>query len=416
MRLTTIILYDLFIRFYLIAVHVASIWNEKAKLWVKGREKFPDFKFETKSIWMHCASLGEFEQGRPLLEKIKKEFPQYPVVLSFFSPSGYESAKNFKGADQIIYLPADTILNAKKLITQINPAVVFWVKYEYWYHYLTEIKKRDIPLLLVSAIFRESQPFFKFYGGFWRRLLHSFTHFFVQNNRSLELLQSLGFAENSSVSGDTRFDRVIDIAQKNSSIEHINEFKGDNRLIVAGSTWKEDIELLAKYSKQRQDLTFIIAPHEINKDSLIETEQLFSEVIFYSDLAHGKEFKKMSNIMIVDNIGMLSRLYAYADITYVGGGFNKSGIHNTLEAAVYGKPVIFGPYYQKFSEAVSLVKIGGGYSIRNYRELQSIMDLLLNNQNKLLKSGKASLGLVYDKQGATEKIFRYVKENLLLTS
>jgi len=358
---------------------------------------------------MHCASLGEFEQGRPVLENLKKSYPEHSIVLSFFSPSGYLSAQKHKDNYQIIYLPLDTAFNAKKIISRINPGIVLWVKYEYWYHHLTEIKKGNIPLLLISGIFRENQPFFKFYGHLWRKILRSFTHFFVQNSHSKLLLESIGFNENITISGDTRFDRVIEIAENKVPVEGIDAFKENNRLLVAGSTWKEDVQMLAEYAKKNPSLKFVIAPHEISMHSLKETKNIFSNAVLYSELKINSALSETSNVLIIDNIGMLSRLYAYADICYIGGGFNKSGIHNTLEAAAYGKPVVFGPHYKKFEEANRLIKEGGGATFRNYSELEKILNEFIGNPEKLMEAGKKAKEIVYNSKGATEKISAYIK-------
>jgi 3-deoxy-D-manno-octulosonic-acid transferase len=409
MNIFPVILYNLFIQLYAFAIRIASIWNKKAKFWIEGRKAFPSFEHKEKTIWMHCASLGEFEQGRPVLENLKKSYPEHSIVLSFFSPSGYQSAQKFYGADQIIYLPLDTAFNAKEIISRINPGIVLWVKYEYWYHYLTEIKKSNIPLLLISGIFRENQPFFKFYGHLWRKILESFTHFFVQNSHSKFLLESIGFNENITISGDTRFDRVIEIAENKAPVEGIDVFKDKNRLLVAGSTWKEDVQMLAEYAKKNPSLKFIIAPHEISTHSLKETKNFFSKAVLYSELTTNSAMDKTSNVLIIDNIGMLSRLYAYADISYIGGGFNKSGIHNTLEAAVYGKPVIFGPHYKKFEEANRLINEGGGASFKNYSELEKILDHYLGNSEKIKTAGINAKEIVYGGKGATEKISAYIR-------
>ena len=364
---------------------------------------------------MHCASLGEFEQGRPLLEKIKKDYPLYKIVITFFSPSGYEIRKNYTGADAVFYLPMDSAGNAKRFIDIIRPDLVLWVKYEYWYYYLTELKKRSIPVLLVSGIFRESQPFFKWYGKIWTEMLHSFKHLFVQNENSLLLVQPL-LREKASFNGDTRFDRVIDIAEKVEEWPEINLFCSGHIVIVAGSTWEEDETELIHYVKAHPEIKFIIAPHEVDKDNLADVKKEFKKSVFYSQLNAIKEVSANTNVLIIDNIGMLAKLYKYATITYVGGGFNSSGIHNSLEAAVYGRPVIFGPVYEKFAEAKGLVKCGGAFSISNALELEKLLNGLLNSEEKLLQSSTAAKEYVYQNRGATERIMHYIAENRLLIS
>lgn len=365
---------------------------------------------------MHCASLGEFEQGRPVLEEIKNKYPAYKIVVSFFSPSGYEIRKNYPGADTIIYLPIDNLNNAKKLIAAINPSLVIWVKYEYWYYYLTELKKRNIPVILVSGIFRETQPFFKWYGGIWKIMLGCFQQLFVQNESSKKLLSKIGIEKNVSVTGDTRFDRVIAIADKKEPVKFIIGFVGGKQVLVAGSSWEDDEIELIHYVKAHPEIKFIIAPHEIDKESMEDVKKEFTNSIFYSELETGILVPENINVLIIDNIGMLSRLYQYADITYVGGGFRKDGIHNILEAAVYRKPVIFGPVYEKFAEARDLVEAGGAFTINNALELEALLDRLFKNKIELEKTCKIAGDYVHSKKGATQKIMDYVTENRLLTN
>ena len=275
------LVYQLFIHAYRLGISIAAYWNPKAKLWVAGRTQFPSMNDNSKkTIWMHCASLGEFEQGRPLLEAIKKYYPGKKIVLTFFSPSGYEVMKDYKDADHIFYLPIDSRANAAKMIEVINPGLVLWVKYEFWYYYLTELKNRNIPVLMVSGIFRESQPFFKWYGGIWQKMLQCFTHFFVQNEASMELLSLIGIKENISISGDTRFDRVIEIAEKFEPLPLIEKFCGDSKVIVAGSTWEEDEEELTHYVKSNPQIKFIIAPHEIDAENLKDVKKEFPTSLF----------------------------------------------------------------------------------------------------------------------------------------
>lgn len=380
---------------------------------MNGRKKFPSFGAEGKTVWMHCASLGEFEQGRPLIKKIKQDHPSYKIVVTFFSPSGYEIRKNYSGADAIFYLPMDGAANAEKFIDTIQPDLVLWIKYEYWYYYLTALKKRNIPVLLVSGIFRESQPFFKWYGKIWKEMLHSFKHLFVQNESSMKLVQP-ELNEKVSLNGDTRFDRVIDIAEKFEELPEIKLYCGNSKVVVAGSTWEEDETELIHYVKAHPEIKFIIAPHEIDKENMAEVKKEFKKSIFYSHLQAIKEVSANTNVLIIDNIGMLSRLYKYATVTYVGGGFNISGIHNVLEAAVYGRPVIFGPVYEKFAEAKGLVESGGAFSINNALELEKLLNDLFSSTEKLLQSSNAAREYVYQNRGATERIMGYIAENRLL--
>ena len=414
MDIVNLLLYTIFLKLYLFVIYIASIWNVKARTWIKGRKKFPSFNsVATDTIWMHCASLGEFEQGRPLIETIRKEYPAYTIVITFFSPSGYEIVKDYKGADHIFYLPYDSGSNAKKFISVINPKLVLWVKYEFWHHYLLELKNRNIPTLLISGALRKEQPFFRWYGNFWRKMLTRFTYFFVQNISSKILLERIGI-ENITVSGDTRFDRVINIAENFDDLPWIMEFCGNSKVIVAGSTWEDDEAELVHYAKTNRDIKFIIAPHEVDKENLDDVKKEFKGSLFYSEL-NDLTINK-SNILIIDNIGMLSRLYKYADITYVGGGFGYDGLHNILEASVYGKPVLFGPEFEKNFEAEELIECGGGITITNALELERTLTNLFNNPEELEKRSVAAKNYVYSNAGATKKIMDYIQEKRLLTS
>ena len=403
--------YDFFIHFYSFIIGLASIWNPKARLWVDGRKHFPVFNSEKKKIWFHCASLGEFEQGRPVLEALKDKFPQYEIVLSFFSPSGYEIRKNYPLADHVIYLPIDTPKNAQKLIETINPALVIWVKYEYWFHYLSQLKSKNIPVILISGIFRRSQPFFKPYGGFWKNILKSFNLIYVQDDTSVQLLKEIGIT-NAAISGDTRFDRVYAIAAENKTLPEIAAFTKNDFTVVAGSTWEEDENLLASFIQKNNSVKFIIAPHEISPSNLNRLKATFQNAIFYSEWK--KDMTSSSHVLIIDNIGMLSALYKYASVAFIGGGFNKSGIHNTLEAAVYGKPVFFGPNYKKFAEAAALVEKGAAYSVTSPSEFNKGLALFVQDENKLLATGKVSGEFVKSKIGATHIVVNYITENRLL--
>jgi 3-deoxy-D-manno-octulosonic-acid transferase len=411
--------YQLFIRLYPITINLASPFNHKAKLWIKGRKGIFDKMKETVTgqplIWMHCASLGEFEQGRPLLEKIRREYPGHKILLTFFSPSGYEVRKNYTGADYIFYLPMDNMQNAVRFYEIAQPKLVLFIKYEFWNYYLQEAKKRNVPLLLVSAIFRKSQPFFKWHGHFYRKMLQCFTHIFVQNKESLRLLQSVGFTVNISLAGDTRFDRVIEIAEGFHPIPSVESFCFGSDVIVAGSTWTEDDKELAHYANSRDNIKFIIAPHNIGKDRLAECRRLYKHSILFSGLTT-PNLAAGCNTIIIDNIGMLSSLYKYATVTYVGGGFGADGVHNVLEAAVFGKPVVFGPEYSKFIEAVELVENGGAITIENAQELEAKFDTLLKKGADYTKSCNAALSYVYSNKGSTEKILKFIYENRLLTN
>ena len=417
------LLYNIFLVLYAVGVRITALWGSKARKWIAGRKGlFNDIHLQLqnssrRSIWMHCASLGEFEQGRPLLEKLKLYYPGYPVILSFFSPSGYEVMKNYTGADHVFYLPMDSKTNAKKFIEAVNPSLVLWVKYEYWFYYLDELRLRNIPVILVSGVFRDGQPFFRFYGGIWRKMLSCFSHFFVQNEMSAALLEEIHIDKNITLNGDTRFDRVLDIARNFEPVQGINNFCGNEKVIVAGSTWEEDEIELKHYIKTHPAIRFIIAPHEINRIHLQELKKEFPEALFYSSFIKEKTaLINHRNLLIIDNVGMLSRIYKYATITYVGGGFGKEGVHNVLEAAVYGKPVVFGPAYGKFLEAVGLVQAGGAISFDYPMGLEEILDGLIENEAALKKMGAAAKNFVSAQEGATDKIIHYIQENRLLTN
>jgi 3-deoxy-D-manno-octulosonic-acid transferase len=368
-----------------------------------------------KTIWMHCASLGEFEQGRPVLEALKAAYPAYRIVLTFFSPSGYAVKKNYAGADAVYYLPMDGKNNAAQFIDAVNPALVLWVKYEYWYYYLTGLQKRNTPVLLISGIFRPGQPFFTWYGLVWQQMLHCFTLLFVQNEASKALLGTIGISDKVMVTGDTRFDRVLQLAAQAEEIPAIAAFCSGSRVLVAGSTWEEDEAELIHYVRAHPEIKFIIAPHEINAANLQDVKKEFKGAVFYSDLS-SKEVAADTHILIIDNIGMLSRLYRYADIAYIGGGFGSDGVHNVLEAAVYGKPVVFGPEYEKYIEAEGLVDCGGAFSIENALELEKLMNRLLADAAALTAAGKSAGDFVQQHSGAAKNIVGYIQEKRLLTN
>jgi 3-deoxy-D-manno-octulosonic-acid transferase len=366
---------------------------------------------------MHCASLGEFEQGKPVLKKIQENFAGVSIVITFFSPSGYEIAKKDKDFRQVYYLPLDSASNAKRLINILKPDLVLWVKYEYWYYYLQEIRKRNIPLLLISGVYTSSQVFFKWYGAFYRKMLGDFSHFFLQNSSSEEQVKKLIAEEKITVSGDTRCDRVINIAENFSDVPGIKEFCQNSKVIVAGSTWEDDEAEWTHFVKQHPEIKFIFAPHEIDEENLDFVKKEFPGSLFYSEWMEkqvSSNHHSASHCLIIDNIGMLSRLYKYATITYVGGGFGYNGLHNILEAAVYGKPVIFGPEYEKNFEAEELIDCSGAISIENALELEKVVNNLLENEQEILSRGNAAKNYVYNNRGATDKIITYIQEKRLL--
>ena len=418
------LLYSLFIYCYRFGIGVAALWNIKARKWVEGRKEQSRKKISSSHpvIWMHCASLGEFEQGRPVFEAVLSQYPLYKGVITFFSPSGYEATLHYKGAAHILYLPLGTRLAANRFIDSLNPALVIWVKYEYWYHYLKVLQERNIPTLLVSATFRNNQPFFKWYGNLHREMLQSFTHLFVQTESSAQLMKSVGLDKKTSVSGDTRFDRVVTIASDFQPIPLVEDFCGNSKVIVAGSTWLDDEEELDHYANTHPAITFIIAPHEIHPSRLREICHLFKKAITYTKYQeklkqeNSQSLRGKYNTLIIDNIGMLSRLYRYATITYVGGGFGEDGVHNVLEAAVFGKPVVFGPVFNRYMEAIELLEEGGAFTIETALELEKVFDNLLQDESLYRTTANAAKNYVFAKKGATGIILGYIQEKRLLTS
>jgi 3-deoxy-D-manno-octulosonic-acid transferase len=416
------LLYRLFVWLYPKAAWLLSFYNPKAALWVKGRKhQFRKLhsvfhKNDRPVVWMHCSSLGEFEQGKPLLESIKQQYPHYFILVTFFSPSGYEIRKNDPVADHICYLPMDRPYTAQKFLNIVQPALVLFVKYEYWFYYLNEIKERNIPLLLISGVFREDQPFFKWYGTFYKKMLQCFTHLFVQNDSSFLLLKQIETEHKASISGDTRFDRVIQIAAGFSSFELIEQFCHQHPVIIAGSTWTEDDEALDHFVNHHPDIRFVIAPHDIDEDRLKECEKLYTHTIRYSMLKETKQVPENVHVLIMDNMGMLSSIYRYATIAYIGGGFGDDGIHNALEAAVFYKPIVFGPVYEKYTEAIELIEREGAFSIDDALELEEQLSILLKDPNLLKQTGQASGDYVQQKSGACNKIMDYIQANRLLTN
>jgi 3-deoxy-D-manno-octulosonic-acid transferase len=401
------ILYNIIIGVFWIGIQISSIFSKKVKKFTRGRKNIftrlkQEIKPDQKIIWFHAASLGEFEQGRPVIETFRNLKPEYKILLTFFSPSGYEIRNNYKGADYIYYLPLDFSWNAKQFIDIINPVSVYFIKYEFWYNFIRVLKKRNIPLFCFSANFRPGQLFFKWYGFWYRSILHNFTHFFVQNKTSCDLLKTIHI-NNVTISGDTRFDRVTQIAAQSKQLPFVQKFKINKPVIVAGSTWPADESLLVEFINQSNGLyKFIIAPHEIHNnliEQLIRTIEL--KTIRYSESSETDPVNY--DVMIIDNIGLLSSVYNYGNIAFIGGGFGK-GIHNILEAATFGLPVVFGPNYQKFHEANELIFRNGAFSISDFTSLKDTFNMLLSDQDLLNKSGKSCKDYVRENTGATAKI------------
>ena len=412
-------LYNLIILLASQVIKLLALFSPKMKLFVNGRKEVltilqSKINPNDKTIWFHAASLGEYEQGLPVIKKIKVQYPNHKIVVTFFSPSGYEVRKNNTVADATVYLPLDTKSNAKKFIKTINPELVFFIKYEYWPNYSNELKKLQIKTYLISGIFREKQAFFKWYGRFYRNALKTFDYFFVQNESSKNLIQSIGFT-NVKVSGDTRFDRVVSILERDNSLDFIDQFKNNKTTIVIGSSWPKDENLLVDYiNKSSDEIKFIIAPHNIKAEQIANLKsQITKSTVLFSE----KEeiLKQVQNdkledfqVFIIDTIGILTKIYSYADIAYVGGGFGNPGVHNILEPATFGVPIVIGPNYSHFAEATALVHQEGCISITNQNELNEAFDNLIFNEDIRHEKGHICSTFVQMNKGATEVILKHI--------
>ena len=403
------VLYNVVIKIYSLLIWLAAFKNSKARAWINGRKNLlqyieKEIQKTNPKIWFHFASLGEFEQGRSLIENIKKVNPDKNILITFFSPSGYEIRKDYALADYVFYLPIDTKKNARRFIELVNPEIAIFTKYEYWYYYFKELNKNQIPLYVISAIFRKQQPFFKWYGKLYREMLNYVSHFFVQNQQSLNLLNSLNIS-NATLSGDTRFDRVYENSLLKKDIPDIKAFCENSFSLIGGSTWPEDEKLIAALFKTNPEWKFIIAPHEIDENKLKIIENIFErKATRFSKLSPAN--LKSNSVLIIDNIGMLSSLYQYAKIAYIGGGFG-AGIHNILEAAAFGIPVIFGPEYQKFKEANDLINIGAAFSVTDSKQLLQIVNNLKDN-NYRNTCGLKAREYVKNQTGATTIILKHI--------
>ncbi|WDF64211.1 3-deoxy-D-manno-octulosonic acid transferase [Flavobacterium sp. KACC 22763] len=405
-------LYNLTIYIAGFFLKIIALFSPKIKLFVEGRKNVfsileEKIKATDKTIWFHSASLGEYEQGLPVIEKIKEKYPSHKIIVTFFSPSGYEVRKNNTVADVTIYLPLDTKSNAKRFLKLVHPEFAFFIKYEFWLNYLKELEKSKTPTYLISGIFRDNQMFFKWYGGFYRKALNAFTYFFVQNESSKQKIESLGF-KNVIVSGDTRFDRVNAILERDNRLDFIENFKNNQPTIVVGSSWPKDEVLIAEYINQApENVKFIIAPHNIKPDQISD---LLLKITKSTVLFSEKENKDLSNynVLIIDTIGILTKIYSYGTIAYVGGGFGNPGIHNILEPATFGIPIVIGPNYSNFAEAIALVGIGGCLTISTSTELKAVFDQLLNDKNFLEEKSKICKAFIQDNKGATETIMKRI--------
>lgn len=421
-------LYNLGIRLYGLAIWIAAFFNPKAKLWLQGRKKqFARLRQALEGnqapvVWFHTSSLGEFEQGRPVIEHIKANHPEFKILITFFSPSGYEVRKDYDQADYIFYLPLDTKRNAQRFLKIVRPQAAFFVKYEFWYHFLNETQKAKVPMVLFSAIFREQQFFFKSYGSFFRKVIRNYTHIFVQNQVSVDLLTNIK-VNNVSIAGDTRFDRVKAIADKLEKFPIIEHFINQQLTFVIGSSWWRDLAIIVPFLNDfGTPLKTIIAPHEIN-DNEIERLQgvLEKKSIRYSeskklDLTNSEHLKQLqeSEVLILDNVGMLAWLYQYADFAYIGGGFGE-GLHNTLEPAVFDTPVLFGREYDKFQEAIDLVAWGGAFSVKDREGLEAVMNDLYFNEDKRAQAAKVCTNYVLENLGSADKIYQYFVDKIYKT-
>ncbi|MBU2525710.1 MAG: 3-deoxy-D-manno-octulosonic acid transferase [Bacteroidetes bacterium] len=412
-----IYLYNLLAELGFLCIRFAAVFNDKLSLFVQGRKQTfnllsKNIKTTDRVIWMHVASLGEYEQGLPLLKKLKKQYPGHKLLLSFFSPSGYEVVKDKTPADVVVYLPFDTLPNAQKFLKIVHPELAVFIKYEFWPALLSEMEKQQIRVLSVSAIFRPSQVFFKLWGGWMRRSLKVFDHFFVQNTDSVALLKSIHI-ENVTLAGDTRFDRVSEILERDNRLSFMESFKGNRLCVVAGSTWPEDEALWLSYLKRHRfdEVVFVFAPHNVKTENIKPLwDKLPEGKLLYSEINPETDFQKHT-FLVVDAIGLLTKIYAYADVAYVGGGM-ATGLHNVLEPAVFGIPVVIGKEYSKFDEATALVERGGVISIHDQATFDAVVQKLIHQKSARDLSGKQNHTYVEEKIGATETVMGYIEKVL----
>jgi len=413
------ILYQFFLRLYPILAYLISPFNEKAKQWVDGQAKVWDEinalspKIKQPLIWVHCASYGEYEQGLPIIDSLKLKYSSHQIWLTFFSPSGYVYRKKDAHADFVTYLPFDNKKNASLFLETIKPSLIIFIKYEFWFNYLSIAKEKNIPTILASALFRKGQIFFKFYGGFYRKILNLFSAILVQDKASEDLIKPIISASKIFITGDTRFDRVITTASTVTKFEWIQKLS-NYKIIIAGSTWESDHLILAKTTLAFKKLNWIIVPHHVNAASIAECKSHFPKAITLTELLASKQHFTLPTIIIVDQIGLLRSLYQYAYISYVGGGFGKDGVHNVLEPAAFGKPVIWGSNDSKYREAIGLRNEGGGFSIQNAEALIEQIQLLIGSEKDYSNTCSSSAQYIIDNAGATHKTIEYLKEQQFL--
>ncbi len=407
-----LIIYNTGIFLYNLAIRLFSLFNNKARILLLGRKEtmaaIKKLDIQEKSIWIHCASLGEFEQGRPVIEAIKKKDPSKIIVLTFFSPSGFEVRKDYDLVDYVFYLPSDRKCNVQKFVDAIHPEVAIFVKYEFWFHYLKYLNNHGVKTYIVSAIFRPEHAFFKWYGGWYAKMLQYFTKLFVQDEESGSLLAQIG-VDRFQISGDTRFDRVWEIAQTSKEYPELLEFSEGASVLVGGSSWPAGESLIAEYLKINPNVKLLLAPHEIHEAHIKQIEELLpGESVRYTCI---KDVDlKSVRVLIVDTMGMLSSMYRYGDVAYIGGGFG-SGIHNTIEASTFGLPVVFGPNYKKYKEACDLIEVKGGYTVSNQLEFNHIMNKLFSDLEFYKNASDASAAYVERMRGATQLIIKEIGLN-----
>ncbi len=414
------LIYYFSICLYRWGIFLFSFFNSKARFFIQGRKGIfqklrEEFQKNKKPVlWIHAASLGEFEQGRPVIEKIRVQFPQFIILLTFFSPSGYQVMQHYDKVDFVCYLPIDSPSNARRFIQIVQPRFVIFIKYEFWHFYIARLRAINIPIISVSSIFREEQIYFKIYGHFYRKILRNISHFFVQNQESAQLLQGIGITQ-VSISGDTRFDRAVRILSGRENIPMVEKFSASHQTLVIGSSWQPDIMLNALVIRDLNiNLKIIVAPHEITEKNIQHIKKSFAyqKIVLFSQV-RGIDDLKQKNLLIIDNVGMLSKLYRYADIAFIGGGFYKNGLHNILEAATYGVPVVFGRYFRKFHEARSLVDLGGAFCVHEAKELKILFRKFLTEESFRKKTGDICSKYIRSGVGATNKVMKYLIEHLV---